>query len=184
MNSETSPEKESGNATGFEVKPTSDCHFAWTRTRLSADSSLMGWMRLATTLIGFGFTIVQFFDRLGNMALAPQLPRYLGLALIFSGVFGLLIAIWQYIWFVNYLHSEEFSRLVIKPALPINRPNAGHRGCLGSDRCSSFCERHFQAIMSPDGTSRAVSRSGEAQALPPQTRSLQGSKPACKALKA
>jgi hypothetical protein len=55
-------------------------------------------------------------------AIAPQLPRYLGLALIFSGVRGLLVAIWQYIWFVNYLHSEEFSRLVIKPTLPINRP--------------------------------------------------------------
>ena len=46
------------------------------RTRLSADSTLMGWMRLATTLIGFGFTIVQFFYRLENMsgakpALAP-----------------------------------------------------------------------------------------------------------------
>jgi hypothetical protein len=46
-------------------------------------------MRLATTLIGFGFTIVQFFGRLGSMsnvkpALAPYLPRYLGLALIFS----------------------------------------------------------------------------------------------------
>jgi putative membrane protein len=67
------------------------------------------------------FTIVQFFDRLETMssakpALAPHLPRYLGLALIFSGVFGLLIAIWQYIWFVNYLHSEEFSRLAIKPS--------------------------------------------------------------------
>jgi putative membrane protein len=109
------------------VKPTSDSHFAWIRTRLSADSTLMGWMRLATTLIGFGFTILQFFDRLETMssakpALAPHLPRYLGLALIFSGVFGLLIAIWQYIWFVNYLHSEEFSRLAIKPTLPINRP--------------------------------------------------------------
>jgi putative membrane protein len=127
MNSETSAQNESGNATGFVVKPTSDSHFAWIRTRLSADSTLMGWMRLATTLIGFGFTIVQFFDRLETMssakpALAPHLPRYLGLALIFSGVFGLLIAIWQYIWFVNYLHSEEFSRLAIKPTLPINRP--------------------------------------------------------------
>ncbi|HXW72925.1 MAG TPA: DUF202 domain-containing protein [Methylocella sp.] len=126
-NSENPASEESGSAAGFVVRPTADSHFAWIRTRLSADSTLMGWMRLATTLIGFGFTIVQFFDRLESMsnvkpALAPQLPRYLGLALIFSGVFGLLIAIWQYIWFVNYLHSEEFSRLVIKPALPINRP--------------------------------------------------------------
>ena len=113
--------------TGFVVTPTSDSHFAWIRTRLSADSTLMGWMRLATTLIGFGFTIVQFFDRLENMsnakpALAPLLPRYLGLALIFSGVFGLLIAIWQYVWFVNYLHSEEFRPLAIKSQLPVNKP--------------------------------------------------------------
>jgi inner membrane protein YidH len=127
MNSETSAQNESGNATGFVVKPTSDSHFAWIRTRLSADSTLMGWMRLATTLIGFGFTIVQFFDRLETVssakpALAPHLPRYLGLALIFSGVFGLLIAIWQYVWFVNYLHSAEFQRLAIKPNLPVNKP--------------------------------------------------------------
>ncbi len=86
----------------------------------------ISWMRLATTLIGFGFTIVQFFDRLETMssakpALAPHLPRYLGLALIFSGVFGLLIAIWQYVWFVNYLHSAEFQRLAIKPNLPVNK---------------------------------------------------------------
>jgi putative membrane protein len=126
-NSEGPASKESGSAAGFVVRPTPDSHFAWIRTRLTADSTLMGWMRLATTLIGFGFTIAQFFDRLGSMstvkpALAPYLPRYLGLALIFSGVLGLLVAIWQYIWFVNYLHSAEFSRLVIKPALPINKP--------------------------------------------------------------
>ncbi len=123
---ETSAQRPADNA-GFIVKPTSDSHFAWIRTRLSADSTLMGWMRLATTLIGFGFTIVQFFDRLGSMsdvkpALAPLLPRYLGLALIFSGVFGLVIAIWQYVSFVNYLHSEEFIRLALKPRLPINKP--------------------------------------------------------------
>ena len=70
---------------------------------------------------------MQFFDRLENMssakpALAPHPPRYLGLALIFSGVFGLLVAIWQYFWFVNYLHSEEFRRLAIKSQLPVNKP--------------------------------------------------------------
>jgi len=80
--SENARSKESSNATGFVVRPTSDSHFAWIRTRLSADSTLMGWMRLATTLIGFGFTTVQFFDRLETMssakpALAPHLRRYL-----------------------------------------------------------------------------------------------------------
>jgi len=114
MNNETSAQNESGNATGFVVKPTSDSHFAWIRTRLSADSMLMGWMRLATTLIGFGFAIVQFFDRLETMssakpALAPHVPRYLGLALIFSGVFGLLIAIWQYVW---RCHIEQVEAVI------------------------------------------------------------------------
>ena len=118
---------ENGRGEGYVVKPTSDSHFAWIRTRLSADNTLMGWIRLATTLIGFGFTIVQFFDRFGQMenvkpAVAPHLPRYLGLALIFSGVFGLLIAIWQYIWFVDYLHSDEFKRLAFKSKFSINKP--------------------------------------------------------------
>ena|SRR5438874_1489819 len=62
--SENAESKENGNATGFVVEPTSDRHFSWIQARLSADSMLMGWMSLATTLIGFGFAIVQFFDRL------------------------------------------------------------------------------------------------------------------------
>jgi putative membrane protein len=126
-NSKNPASEESGSAADFVVSPTADSHFVWIRTRLSADSTLMGWMGFATTLIGFGFTIVQFFDRLATIhnvkpALAPHLPRYLGLALIFSGVLGLLVAIRQHIWFVKYLHSAEFSRLVTKPALPINKP--------------------------------------------------------------
>ncbi|HMK89130.1 MAG TPA: DUF202 domain-containing protein [Methylocystis sp.] len=109
------------------VKPTSDSHFAWIRTRLAADSTLMGWMRLATTLIGFGFTIVQFFDRFEAMsnvrpARYPMMPHYLGLALIFSGVLGLLIAIRQYVSFVAYLQSEQFRPLAASANLPLNRP--------------------------------------------------------------
>jgi putative membrane protein len=120
--------RESVSAGGYVVRPTSDSHFAWIRTRLSADSTLMGWIRLATTLIGFGFTIVQFFDRFGQMenvkpAAAPYLPRYLGLALIFSGIFGLLIAIWQYVQLVEYLNSDEFQRLALKKSrIPITKP--------------------------------------------------------------
>ena len=129
-NGQNSNEKKRGEEANFIVKPTSDSHFAWIRTRFSADSTLMGWMRLSTTLIGFGFTIVQFFDRLGSMSnvkppIAPNMPRYLGLALIVSGVFGLLIAIWQYVSFVNYLHSDEFRSLALKHRLPINRPALG-----------------------------------------------------------
>ncbi len=112
---------------GYAVRLTSDSHFAWIRTRLSADNTLMSWMRLATTLIGFGFTIVQFFDRFTQRpdvkpAIAPYLPRYLGLALMLAGTFSLAIAIWQYMYFVEYLQSGEFGRLALHSRMPVNKP--------------------------------------------------------------
>jgi hypothetical protein len=45
----------------FEVKATASDHFSWLRTRLSVERTMMSWVRTATALIGFGFTIVQFF---------------------------------------------------------------------------------------------------------------------------
>jgi len=63
---------------------------------MSAERTLMAWMRTAVSLIGFGFTIVQFFERLKTMAgVAPaavgsEAPRYLGLALIGAGILGLI----------------------------------------------------------------------------------------------
>jgi putative membrane protein len=97
----------------FEAKPTAESNFSWLRTRLSVERTLMSWVRTATALIGFGFTIVQFFERLATMsnvdpALTPQAPRYLGLALIGAGVLALLISCWQYRWVVNYLWSSPF----------------------------------------------------------------------------
>jgi putative membrane protein len=121
------PRSEDNDSDRYVVKLTSDSHFAWIRTRLSADSALMSWMRLATTLIGFGFTIVQFFDRFAQRpdvkpAIAPYLPRYLGLALMMAGIFSLAIAMWQYIGFVDYLRSGEFGRLAIRSQMPVNKP--------------------------------------------------------------
>jgi putative membrane protein len=112
---------------GYAVRLTSDSHFTWIRTRLSAHNTLMSWMRLATTLIGFGFTIVQFFERFTQRpdvkpALAPHLPRYLGLALMLAGIFSLAIAIWQYMRFVEYLQSGAFGRLALHSRMPVNKP--------------------------------------------------------------
>lgn len=49
----------------------------------------MSWVRTAVSLIGFGFTIVQFFERLGGMQgvaapVRPQAPWYFGLAFSLS----------------------------------------------------------------------------------------------------
>ena len=87
----------------FSVKVTSDSHFAWIRTRLSLERTMMSWLRTATALIGFGFAIVQFFERLqqapeAHSAYLPDAPILLGLALIACGVLALVVAIWEYRW--------------------------------------------------------------------------------------
>ena len=79
----------------FEVRVTADTHFGWLRTRLSVERTLMSYLRTAVSLIGFGFTIVQFFERLPNLpgskpAYLPEAPYYLGLALISCGILVLL----------------------------------------------------------------------------------------------
>jgi putative membrane protein len=100
----------------FEVRATASDHFSWLRTRLSVERTMMSWVRTATGLIGFGFTIVQFFDRMQQMpgtapAYFPEAPRYLGLSLIFCGVIALLIAIWEYHWGLRYLWGGDFAAI-------------------------------------------------------------------------
>src|SRR4249920_189459 len=111
----------------FEVRPTSDSHFGWLNTRLSLERTLMSWVRTSVSLIGFGFTIVQFFEHLHSEvvapALRPQAPRYLGLALIAAGVVALLISTWQYRQMVRYLWGKEFEPIAgvgdVAPVSPL-----------------------------------------------------------------
>ena len=100
----------------FEVRVTADSHFGWIRTRLSLERTMMSWLRTATALIGFGFAIVQYLERVvqapgARAAYLPDAPRYLGLALIGAGVVALLISIWQYQWGIRYLTSGSFSAI-------------------------------------------------------------------------
>jgi putative membrane protein len=113
---ETIREKTDALPHRFEVRATSDSHFSWLRTRMSLERTLMSWVRTAVALIGFGFTIVQFFERFQDMtgvahALRPQAPRYVGLALIFAGIAALVISAWQYRELLRYMWSENFGVL-------------------------------------------------------------------------
>ena len=108
--------RQAPGANRFEVRVTSDSHFSWVRTRLSVERTMMSWLRTAVSLIGFGFAIVQFFERLRQMPGAspaeyPRAPQYLGLALIFSGILALVISIWQYSWTLRYLWGESFAAI-------------------------------------------------------------------------
>src|ERR1700704_5674909 len=100
----------------FEVKVTADSHFAWIRTRMSVERTMMAWVRTAVSLIGFGFAIVQFFNHLSqipgdNQAHFPQAPYYLGLGLIACGVLATVVAIWQYEWTLRYLWHGSFAAI-------------------------------------------------------------------------
>src|SRR5262249_40058156 len=64
---------------------------AFQRTRMSADRTLMSIIRTSLALIGFGFTIFQFFRYLRESVGAEQIirgyaPRNFGLALVLLGV--------------------------------------------------------------------------------------------------
>jgi putative membrane protein len=111
----------------FEVRVTADTHFGWIRTRLSVERTMMSWLRTATALIGFGFAIVQFFERLGQTpearsAYLPDAPIYLGMALIACGVLALVVAIWEYRWTVHYLWGEPFAPIAGVGKEPWNTP--------------------------------------------------------------
>jgi putative membrane protein len=98
----------------FEVRASASDHFAWIRTRLSVERTMMSWQRTATALIGFGFAIVQYFNHLTEIPGArrpylPTAPEYLGLALIACGVLALVISLWQYRWAVRYLWGGSFA---------------------------------------------------------------------------
>src|SRR5262245_23892424 len=89
--------------------------FSWVRTRLGVERTLMSWVRTGVSLIGFGFTIYQFFQKLQEAtapeAAHPQAPRILGLALIGAGVLALVLAYWQHRNLIAFLRGPEFSQL-------------------------------------------------------------------------
>lgn len=101
----------------FDVQPTVSNHFSWMRTRLGLERTFLAWIRTAVSLIGFGFTIVQFFQRLKGMEASngrmmdPAMPRNLGLALIAAGVSALVIAMIQYYGQLKYLRSAPFESI-------------------------------------------------------------------------
>ncbi|MFC7286762.1 YidH family protein [Herminiimonas glaciei] len=135
----------------FEVRPTAESHFSWLRTRMSLERTLMSWVRTSTALIGFGFTIVQFFH--SNLIVAnavpirhPEMPRYMGLALIAAGVLALLVALWQYRAFARYLWNRDFAELAGPARAPVETPIFAVATCLLLIGCYAFLAVLIRAI--------------------------------------
>ncbi|MET0581750.1 MAG: DUF202 domain-containing protein [Pseudoxanthomonas sp.] len=80
------------------------------RTRMSADRTLMSVMRTALSLIGFGFTIYQFFGHLvqtPGVALNPHAPRNFGIALVALGMVMLTLGIVYHVRYMQGLRAER-----------------------------------------------------------------------------
>jgi inner membrane protein YidH len=97
--------------------------YSWLRTRMSVERTLLSWNRTAVSLIGFGFTIYQFFLKFQQAtapeAARPQAPRNFGLALIGAGVVAMALALWQHRVLVKELESESFGAVRPHLHLPV-----------------------------------------------------------------
>jgi len=105
-----------GEAQRFEVRVTADSHFAWLRTRLAVERTMLAYMRTSVSLIGFGFAIFQIAKRVYASPtiadiLVPDAAWYLGLALILFGVVSAVFAVVQYRWTIRYLWSGGYSAI-------------------------------------------------------------------------
>jgi len=92
------------------------------RTRLSADRTLMAWIRTSVSMISFGFTIFKFFMYLRESdLLSGQLPmhgpRNLGLGLVGLGTFLLGMAIVEYLMYQRWLSREMKQKFPLSTAL-------------------------------------------------------------------
>ena len=109
-----SDEQRSESSDRFAVHVTAEGHFAWLRTRLAVERTMMAYMRTSVSLIGFGFGIFQFFYKFQHSpeiasVLFPDAAWYLGLALIFGGVLAAVFSVLEYRWTVRYLWSGGFA---------------------------------------------------------------------------
>jgi inner membrane protein YidH len=85
---------------------------AYKRSVIAAERTLMAWIRTAISMIGFGFTIVKFFqfmpeDSANRNILHPHASRNLGLTLIGLGTLSLVAAAWQHLHFLKQIGQSH-----------------------------------------------------------------------------
>ncbi|HEU4503367.1 MAG TPA: DUF202 domain-containing protein [Nitrospira sp.] len=79
------------------------------RTRMAADRTLMAVIRTSLSLIGFGFTIFQVFQKLvqADLLKHAQAPRNFGMALVLLGITMLVLGIVYHGQFMLALRRER-----------------------------------------------------------------------------
>ena len=79
------------------------------RTRMSADRTLMSVMRTSLSLIGFGFTIFQFFQKLkeSDVLKSAHAARNFGSSLVWLGIAMLVLGIVYHVQFMVGLRKTR-----------------------------------------------------------------------------
>jgi putative membrane protein len=100
MGASNEPHRVAGEGSSLSLIST---QLSWMRSDLSNLRTLLSWARTAVSMIGFGFTIYNFYrgfleDLAGSGR--EDAARNLGLALVTAGTFAMVIAIWNY-WSIN-----------------------------------------------------------------------------------
>ena len=94
---------------------------AFERSRLASDRTTMGYMRTATSLIGFGFSIPALFKVMTDVPGLEDAPveraRFIGIFMLVLAVLMLSIAIVQQIVFLRRLSDISSKPFPISPAL-------------------------------------------------------------------
>jgi putative membrane protein len=112
----------------FDVQPTASNHFAWVNTQLALQQTVMAATRTAVSLIGFGFTVAQFFEEVqerapaGLRVLRPEGPRNFGMALIAAGVLSLAIFTWEYHVANRLMRSDAYASIAGHVGRPMLLP--------------------------------------------------------------
>lgn len=96
------PKEAPGSAAGPNLSLIST-QLSWMRSDLSNLRTLLAWARTSVSMIGFGFTIYNFYRGFLEELASPrgaEGARNLGLALVGAGTVAMLIALWNY-WAIN-----------------------------------------------------------------------------------
>ena len=105
--------------------------FSFERTILSHERTLMAWVRTATSLITFGFSIYKFFQLELGGPVRPRAyqvigPREFAMIMIAIGVFALIVATIQ-----NWQHRKNMRKQHIEIPFSLSLLVAGLISALG-----------------------------------------------------
>jgi len=93
-----------------EERPLSSDELALQRTVMASERTFMAWTRTAISMISFGFAIpkiLEYTQESQHKFLAETVPKIIGVALIFLGVFIMVVSAYQHGKLVRNMRKDH-----------------------------------------------------------------------------